>query len=129
MDQELSVVDTSAATSASMAGSFASFVFFIAFYAYFAVALQTMAKKTNTPNGWMAWIPLLNVYLLLKVGGKPGWWLILLLIPLVNIVILIMVWMAVAERLNKPSWVGILMIIPGANVIVPGYLAFASDNK
>lgn len=128
MDQELSVIDTSATTSASMAGSLVSFVIFIAFYAYFAVAVQTMAKKTNTPNGWMAWIPLLNTYLLLKIGGKPGWWLVLFFIPLVNIVVLIMTCMAVAERLNKPSWVGLLMIIPGVNLIVPGYLAFSSDN-
>lgn len=113
----------------SAGGSLVSFLMFVAFYAYFAMAIQTMAKKTNTPNGWMAWIPLLNVYLLLKVGGKPGWWLILFLVPLVNIVLMVMTWMSIAERLKKPNWLGILMLVPFVNMVIPGYLAFSSDKK
>lgn len=112
----------------SAGGSFVSFLMFVAFYVYFAVAIQTMAKKVGMANAWMAWIPLLNIYLLLKIGGKPGWWMILLFIPIVNIIIMIMMWMAVAERMKKPSWLGILMIVPIANLIVPGYLAFADGG-
>ncbi len=105
-------------------GGMTTFVVMAIGYAYFAVALHTMAKKTNTPNIWMAWVPLLNIYLLLLVADKPAWWLILFLIPLVNIVIMILTWMGVAERMKKPSWVGLLMIIPFVNIFVPGYLAF-----
>jgi hypothetical protein len=96
------------------------------FYVYMAICLMTIAKKTNTPNGWFAWIPILNVFLMLMIAKKPLWWFILMLIPLVNIVIAIIVWMAVAEARGKPSWVGILMIIPFVNIIIPGYLAFSS---
>ena len=113
----------------SAGGSFVSFLLFIALYAYFAVAIQTMAKKTGTKNDWMAWVPILNMYLLLKIGGKPGWWLILMLIPIVNIVIMIMMWMAAAEKMKKPSWIGILIIVPFVNFIVPGYLAFADGES
>ncbi len=113
----------------STSGALFSFLLFVAFYAYFAVAIQTMAKKTGTKNDWMAWVPILNIYLLLKIAGKPGWWLILMLIPLVNIIVMIMMWMAVAEKMKKPSWLGILMIIPLANLIIPGYLAFASEGN
>ena len=98
----------------------------IAFYAYFAICLQVLARKTDTPNGWMGWIPFLNLYLLCKIGGKPGWWLILLLIPLLNIIMAIIVWMGVARNRGKPGWLGILMIIPFVNIIIPGYLAFSS---
>ena len=111
----------------SMFGGLFSLVVFVAFYVYFAVAIQTMAKKTNTPNNWMAWIPLLNVYLLLKIGGKPGWWLLLFLIPFVNFIMMIVMWMGVAERLNKPNWYGILMIVPLVNIIIPGVLAFSDS--
>ena len=34
---------------------------------------------------------------------KPVWWIILLIIPLVNIVIAIILWMAIAEARNKPN--------------------------
>lgn len=97
----------------------------IAIYVYFAIVLMKIAKRTDTPNGWFAWIPILNLYLLAKVAGKSGWWLILMLIPFVNIIIAIIVWMAIAKRLGHPEWLGILIIIPIANLIIPGYLAFA----
>ena len=97
----------------------------LAVYVYFALAIQTIAKKTNTENAWLAWIPILNIILLLNIAKKPLWWIILCLIPIVNIVIMIIVWMAVAEARGKPNWWGILMIVPVVNLIVPGYLAWA----
>jgi hypothetical protein len=87
-----------------------------------------MAKKTGTDNAWFAWIPILNVVLMLTIAKKPIWWLILFFIPLANLVIGIIVWMEVAKALGKPEWLGILMIVPVANFIVPGYLAFSNSN-
>ncbi len=100
-----------------------SFVF--AGYVYMALAFQTIANKTNTPNAWLAWIPIANFFLLLAVAKKPAWWFLLLLIPVVNIVIAVIVWMAVATARGKPDWWGILVIVPLVNIVVPGYLAWA----
>jgi hypothetical protein len=86
---------------------------------------MTIAAKTNTPNGWLAWIPIANIILMLNIARKPIWWIVLFLIPLVNIVMIILVWMGVAEARNKPSWWGILIIVPIVNLIVPGYLAWS----
>lgn len=97
----------------------------LAFYVYTALALQTIATKTNTENGWLAWIPIANFILMLIIAKKPIWWIVLMLIPLVNIVVAIIVWMAVAEARGKPSWWGILIIVPVVGLIVPGYLAWS----
>ncbi|MBM4447510.1 MAG: hypothetical protein FJ023_09265 [Chloroflexi bacterium] len=101
------------------------FIFWLAAYVWSALCLHIIAKKTNTPNEWLAWIPIANIYLMCKVADKPGWWTILFFIPLVNIVIFIIVWMGIAEARRKPSWLGILMIIPLVNLIIPGILAFS----
>jgi hypothetical protein len=100
----------------------------LAIYIYLAICLMKIAKKTNTPNGWFAWIPILNIVLMIQIARKPMWWIIMFFIPLVNIIFSIMIWMGVAEALKKPSWLGILMIVPIANVIIPGYLAFSKDE-
>jgi hypothetical protein len=42
-------------------------------------------------EGWKAVIPIYNYYVLLKVVGRPGWWLLLYLVPIVNFVIYIIV--------------------------------------
>jgi hypothetical protein len=94
-------------------------------YVYMALAVQTIANKTNTQNAWMAWIPIVNIILLLNIAKKPVWWFLLFLIPLVNIVIAILVWMGVAEARNKPNWWGILLIVPVVGIVVPGYLAWS----
>ncbi len=100
-------------------------LFALVIYIFLAICLMKIAKKTNTSNGWFAWIPILNLILMIQVAKKPMWWIIMFFIPLVNIVFSIMLWMAIAEAVKKPSWVGILMIVPVANLVVPGYLAFS----
>ncbi len=100
----------------------------LAIYVYASYALYVIAKKTATANPWLAWIPVANVFLMLKIAGKAYWWFLLLLIPLVNIVVGIYIWMRVAAARSHPSWVGLLMILPFVNLIVLGYIAFA-DNK
>ncbi len=98
-------------------------------YIWTALCLHIIANKTGTPNGWLAWIPIANIYLMCKVANKPGWWTILFFIPLVNIVIGITVWMGIAEARNQPSWLGILMIIPIVNFLILGILAFTSGRE
>ena len=46
--------------------------------------------KAGKP-GWACIIPIYNLIILLEIVNKPWWWLLLMLIPLVNIVIYIMV--------------------------------------
>ena len=94
-----------------------------------AVCLMKIAKKTNTENAWFAWIPILNIILMIQCTKKPLWWIILFFIPFVNIVASIMVWMAIAKNLGKPEWLGILMLIPIANFVIPAYLAFSDSGN
>jgi hypothetical protein len=122
--------DNQLAARMALASTFfmVAFVFFLAFYVYGAICLQTIAQKTNTPNGWLAWIPIANIVLMLNIARKPLWWIVLCLIPVVNLVMVVNIWMAIAKVRNKPEWWGILTIVPVVNLIVPGYLAFSSDG-
>lgn len=122
--------DSSAAAGAAAVAGVGLFMivfllFFAAIYVYFALAFSTIAKKTNTPNPWWAWVPILNIVLLVNIAKKPVWWVVLFFVPVVSIVAAIIVMMGVAEACKKPNWWGILMIVPVVNFIVPGYLAWA----
>jgi hypothetical protein len=119
-----------AAAAAIFGGFFLLFIVIIlAIYIYYAVSLMKIANKTNTPNAWLAWIPIANLVLMIQVAKKPLWWIILFFIPLANIVVSILLWMAIARAVGKPDWWGILIIVPIANLIVPGYLAFSSSSQ
>jgi hypothetical protein len=97
-------------------------------YIYFAICEMKIAKKTNTSDGWMAWLPILNIYLMVKIAQKPSWWLLLMFIPLVNIIIGVILWAEISKRLGKPEWLGLLVLIPVANIVLPGYLAFSDSS-
>lgn len=107
-----------------IAGMFLIFLLvFAAVYAFFAICLMKIAQKTNTENAWWAWIPILNILLMLNIARKPLWWIILFFIPLVNFVIIILVCLGIAEARGKSAIWGILMIL--IPIIAYPYLAFS----
>lgn len=102
-------------------------IFFVAAYIYTAVTLQKIADKTGTENSWLAWIPLANLYLQCEVADKPAWWLPLLLLPYINVVIIVIIWINIAKARGKPGWLGMLIVLPLLNFVVMGYLAFSGS--
>jgi hypothetical protein len=64
------------------------------------IAWWKIFEKAGQP-GWKALIPIYNAYILLKIVGKPGWWLILFFIPLVNAVFLIWTYNMLSKSFGK----------------------------
>ncbi len=60
--------------------------------------------------GWKSLIPLYNVYIFLKIVGRPGWWLLLLIIPLVNIVISLVLAIDLGKSFNKPTAYSVVLL-------------------
>ena len=127
-----SVLTGSVFSSLTALGIFSgiNLIFSLAVYVYMAWALMVIAQKTNTPNAWLAWIPIGNLYLMTQIAGVP-WWTILvfllLLIPLLNLGVLavyIWWWWKIAEKRGMPGWYGVLAAIPLLNLIFQGIIAW-----
>ena len=113
--------DQAAATAGAVAGGV--FFVYIAVLILCIVSLWKVFSKAGQP-GWAAIIPIFNAYILIKTAGKPGWWLLLFLIPLVNLVIGIIVLLALAERFGKGAGFAVgLLLLP---MIFFPILAFGS---
>lgn len=54
-----------------------------AIYVVSAIFLSKIFKKAGV-EGYIAWIPFYNSWKLLEIGGQPGYWAVLSLIPLVG---------------------------------------------
>jgi hypothetical protein len=77
--------------------------------AIFVVIIASIWKvfvKAGQP-GWAAIIPIYNLYILCKIAGKPGWWVILMFIPIVSIVIYLLVSLSVAKSFGKGAGFGV----------------------
>ena len=71
-----------------------------------------MFAKAGEP-GWAVLVPIYNLIVLMKIAGKPAWWFLLLLIPLVGIVVSIMVCISLAENFGKSTGFGIGLALLG----------------
>ena len=87
-------------------------VVYLAFIVFLVVSLWKVFAKAGEP-GWAVLIPIYNAYVYLKIAGKPWWWLLLFLIPLVNIIIMIMATIAFAQAFGKGVGFAIGMIFLG----------------
>jgi hypothetical protein len=68
--------------------------------------------KAGEP-GWAAIVPIYNIITLLKIAGRPAWWFILMILPIVNFVVAILVSIDVARKFGKGTGFGIgLALLP-----------------
>ena len=104
-------------------------VFWLAIYVYSSFCVMKMADRLGVENGWFAFIPLLNLWLLCQMGDRDNSWFIIMLVGafccgIVTMVMAIIIFMDIAERLGFENWWGILLIIPIFNYYVLYKLAF-----
>jgi hypothetical protein len=74
--------------------------------------------------GWKSLIPIYNTVVLLQIVGRPVWWLVLLLIPLVNVVAGVLVCLDLAKSFGRSALYGIGMLLLAPFFIV--HLGFSS---
>ena len=85
------------------------------------IAFWKVFTKAGQP-GWAAIIPIYNLIILLKIAGRPAWWFLLMLIPIVNIVISLIVAIDVAKSFGQSTVFGVVMLWLLSNI---GYLVLA----
>ena len=81
----------------------------LAIFVFIIVSMWKVFSKAGQP-GWAVLIPIYNLYVLCKVAAKPGWWVILMFIPVVNFVIGILVALGVAQQFGKGAGFGVGLI-------------------
>lgn len=77
------------------------------------IAAQWILFKRAGQAGWKCLIPFYNMYVLMEIAGKPGWWMFLLFIPLVGIAILLLAMLALAKKFRRSELFGVgLFLLP-----------------
>jgi Family of unknown function (DUF5684) len=98
------------------------FVFALAVGVLVFIGCWKVFTKAGQP-GWAALIPIYNAYILLKIAGRPGWWLLLFLVPVVNIAIGIIVAVDVAKAFGQSAMFGffLLFLFGGIGYLILGF--------
>ena len=109
-----------AASLLALGGTFVLLMLAVA--VVFIIGFWKVFSKAGQP-GWACLIPFYNAYILLKIVGRPGWWLVLFLIPFINFVIAIIVAIDLAKSFGKSAAFGVVMLVllSGIGYLVLGF--------
>lgn len=105
-------VDGAAAAAVGMGIVLFGLLIFAAFYVVGALFLSKIFKKAGVPS-WIAWVPFYNMWKLLEIGGQQGFWAVLSIIPVVNYVAAVFMFIAayhVGKKLGKDGTFVLLAI-------------------
>jgi hypothetical protein len=75
-------------------------------------SIWTVYTKAGKP-GWAAIVPIYNIIVLLEIVKKPLWWIVLLILPIVNIVVFIIVYIELAKAFGKSAGFGVGLVLLG----------------
>jgi hypothetical protein len=86
-------------------------IFYLAIIVLIIASMWKIFTKAGKP-GWAAIVPIYNIIVLLEIVGKPWWWLILMLIPLLNIIFSIWVTNLLSKSFGKSEGftIGLLLL-------------------
>ncbi|MBP1325105.1 membrane-bound ClpP family serine protease [Leucobacter exalbidus] len=84
-------------------------IFALIVYVIVAIGLWKVFTKAGYP-GILAIIPIVNMFVLVKVAGYSAWMTLLYIIPLVNIVFAIFVAIRTGERFGKGGLFSIVLL-------------------
>ncbi len=89
-----------------------AYVLYVAIVLLMIISMWIVVKKAGRP-GVSQIIPIWNVIELVRIAGKPLWWVILiLLVPIANIIMLIMTFHGISKAFGKDAGftVGLILL-------------------
>ena len=93
-------------------GSVLGTIIYLAVFIAVIAGLWKIYEKAGKP-GWAAIIPIYGQWIWIQICGRPWWWLLLFLIPIVNFVIAIILCIDLVKKFGQPGWHAVLMIFLG----------------
>ena len=74
--------------------------------AFFIYVGWRIFEKANQP-GWAAIVPIYNLVVTLQIVGRPMWWIILFIIPVVNFIMAAVISIDLAKSFGKSTGFGL----------------------
>ena len=87
-------------------------VLYLGFAVFMLVSMWRVFTKAGQP-GWAVLIPIYNLYVMLKVAGMSGWWILAFAVPIVNIVASVLMAVGIARNFGKGVGFAIGLIFLG----------------
>lgn len=86
------------------------FIFILLLQVVHFAGTWKLYKKAGR-QAWEALVPIYNAYVLMKIINRPGWWIILLFIPIVNLLMFPVIWVETIRSYGRNSTLDTWLVV------------------
>lgn len=103
------------------------FVFFLVIQLIHFVGTWKLYESAGRKR-WEAAVPIYNAIVLMKIIGRPTWWTILLFIPVINLIMLPVIWVETLRSFGKNSTLDTILVLGTLGLYIY-YINYAQEHK
>lgn len=100
--------------------------FLVLCYLFVCLCLSLICRKAGHPGGFVLWLPLFQLFPLLRAAGMSGWWFLAYLVPGLNLVAQVLWCFKIVQARQKHFLWAVFLLLPVTNLLALLYLAFSS---
>jgi hypothetical protein len=97
-------------------------------YLFYCYCLKLICVKAGSEPGLLIWLPVLQMFPLLRAAGMSGWWFVAFCLPVLNLIAHLLWCVRISNRRGKGLLTALFLILPGTNILAFFYLAFSGGN-
>jgi len=101
----------------------------VALYLFHCYCCALICRKTGSEPGALVWVPVFQLFPLLRAASMSPWWFIGFLLPGLNLIAQIIWCVKITEARGKAFIVALLLIFPLTSPLAALYLAFSGGNQ
>jgi len=107
---------------------FIASVAFLALYLFHCYCCLLICAKAGSKPGALVWLPLLQLFPLLRAASMPRWWFLGFLVPGLNLIAQVVLCIKLTRARGKTFWVALFLIFPLTSPFAAIYLAFSGGR-
>lgn len=98
-------------------------------YLFYCLCLHRICVNAGSKPGVLVWLPIFQVFPLLRAARMPAWWILIFLVPLLNILAHLLWCARITRACGKGLLAALLLFLPVTNFIALIYLAFSGGSE
>jgi hypothetical protein len=101
----------------------------LVFYLFWCYCCARICEKAGHPGGFLVWLPVLQLFPLLRAAGMSGWWFLAFCLPLLNLVGHILWSIRICKARGKGVLCTVFLLLPVTSFLAFLYLAFSGGAR
>jgi hypothetical protein len=97
-------------------------------YLLYCVCLRNVCLKAGSKPGFLIWLPVLQMFPLLRAARMPAWWFLVFCLPVLNLLAHLLWCARITRACGKGLFSAVMLFLPLTNILALLYLAFSGGG-